>query len=474
MKNWKISRRTMLKGVGAMMSLPMLEAMGPMRLLAGSEEQEGSKYPVRMAVLYMANGVNPHAWTPQGKGADFELSPTLQPLEKLKNEILVLTQLMNAATDTGDGHYVKTAAFLTGTTITRTTGSDLRCGGVSMDQIAAQRVGNMTPLPSLELGIEPVTTGVDVNVGYTRLYGSHIAWSTPTTPVAKEINPQFAFDRLFRPSDSRKMGVADKSVVDLVMEDARRLKARVGKADQAKLNEYLDSVRAVEKRIEFDSKRKGEEYIEDPLVRAEIEKLGGRIKDFYADPARASERSGSHAEHVRLMLDLMVLAFWSDSTRVSTFMFGNAVSGKNFSFLDGVKSKGGSGSHHEISHHKENKDQLEQYKAINIWHMTQLAYMLEKMNSIKEGERTLLENSMVLFGAGMRDGNAHDPHNLPILLAGRGGGTISPGRHLVYEKKTPLCNLYQSMLARMGTPVEKFSDSTGELPGLNDPGFKGV
>src|SRR6478672_8574341 len=358
MKNWRISRRTMLKGMGAMLSLPVLDAMGPVKALGNGPLR---KSPVRMAVLYMPNGVNPHAWTPKTEGADFELPPILEPLQAVKKKVLVLTHLMNAATDTGDGHYVKTAAFLTGTTITRTTGSDLRCGGVSMDQVAAQKIGNLTPLPSLELGIEPVTTGVDVNVGYTRLYGSHIAWSTPTTPLAKEINPQFAFDRLFRSTAStRQVGGTDRSVVDLVSEDARRLKSKVGKADQAKVNEYLDAVRAVERRIEFDAKRKGEEYDADPLVRREIDKLGARIKNYYADPAQASERSGDHTEHVRLMLDLMVLAFWSDSTRLSTFMFGNAVSGRNFSFLEGVK-----GSHHEISHHENKEEKLAQYRLIN-------------------------------------------------------------------------------------------------------------
>ena len=461
----------MLRGMGAMLSLPLLDAMAPVSLLAGTESKSSPsrKYPVRTAVLYMANGVNPHTWAPQGRGSDFELSPALQPLQNVKDKILVLTQLMNAATDTGDGHYVKTAAFLTGTTITRTTGSDLRCGGTSMDQIAAQRIGNLTPLPSLELGIEPVTTGVDVNVGYTRLYGSHISWSTPTTPLAKEINPQFAFNRLFRSGDAdNKSKNIDRSVVDLVMDDARRLKSKVGQADNAKLDEYLEAVRSVERRIEFDARHKAAEYSADPLVRQEIEKLGLRVKNFHFDPARASERSGSHVEHVRLMLDLMVLAFWSDSTRISTFMFGNAVSGKNFSFLEGVK-----GGHHEISHHENKPEKLEQYKLINTWHVSQVAYLLEKMNSIREGERTLLDNSMVLFGAGMHDGNAHDPHNLPLVLAGSGGGTISTGRHLVYENNTPLCNLYRSMLKRMGTPVDHFSDSTGELPGLDDPAFKG-
>ncbi len=460
----------MLKGVGAMMSLPMLEAMGPFTATAASNSSRKGKHPVRLAVLYMPNGVNPHAWTPKGVGREFELSPILEPLASHKNDLLVLTELWNAASNTGDGHYVKTGGFLTGTTITRTTGSDLRSGAVSMDQVVAQHVGNLTPLPSLELGIEPPATGVDTNVGYTQLYGAHISWSTPVTPLAKELNPKLAFDRLFRSNTASRRAEAarDQSVIDLVLEDARRLQRKLGQADQQKLNEYLDSVRSVEKRIEFDAKRQRADVLEDPLARQAIEDLGRRI-DVYSDPARVSERRGNHTEHVRLMLDLMVLGFWTDSTRVSTFMFGNAVSGRNFSFLDGVK-----GGHHQTSHHENDKEKLEQYKRINTWHMAQLAYMLDKMKAIKEGEGNLLDNSMVLFGAGMRDGNAHNPHNLPVVLAGRGGGTLSPGRHLVYEKNTPLCNLYVSMLNRLGTPMEKFSDSTGELPGLSDPNFTGL
>jgi hypothetical protein len=320
------------------------------------------------------------------------------------------------------------------------------------------------------LGIEPVTTGVDVNVGFTRLYGSHISWSTPTTPLAKEINPQLAFDRLFRSTmkDRRKDGGEDQSVLDLVRGDAQRLRARLGTADRHKLDEYFDSVRAIETRIAFDARRKVEEYNSDPKVRKEIERLGGRIKNYYADPARASERSGDHTEHVRLMLDIMLLAFWTDSTRISTFMYGNAVSGKNFSFLEGV-----SGGHHQISHHENKPEKLEEYKRINTWHVQQLAYLLERMRSIEEGPGTLLDNSMVLFGAGMRDGNRHDPHNLPIILAGGGGGTIASGRHLVYEKRTPLCNLYRSLLGRIGAPVEQLADSTGELVGLGDATFRG-
>jgi hypothetical protein len=421
-----------------------------------------------MAVMYMPNGVHSDLWKPKGEGKSFELSQTLQPLANVKSDILCFTELMNIKADTGDGHYVKTGGFLTGTTITRTTGREICSGGISMDQIAAQRIGNMTPLPSLELGIEPTTTGVDINVGYTRLYGSHISWSTPTTPVAKEIDPRQAFDRIFRPAGGKAghASSADKSVLDLVLEDASSLRAKVSASDQRKLDEYLGSVRAVEKRIEFDAKRRADEVKADPLARLAVEILGGRIKSWYDDHARVSERRIDHTEQVRIMMDLMALAFWTDSTRISTFMFGNAVSGKNFSFLEGVK-----GAHHEISHHEGKPEKLEQYARINRWHIEQYAYLLEKLKSIKEGEGTLLDNSMVLFGAGMRDGNSHNPHNLPLVLGGRGGGTLKTGRHLVYPKNTPLCNLYRSMLSRAGSPVDKFGDSTGELAGINDEGY---
>ncbi len=469
-KSWQISRRTMLKGVGAVMSLPLLEAMSP--LASFGKAAVKSSLPVRMAVLYMPNGVNPHHWTPTGRGSNFELTPILAPLAKVKDDILVLGELWNAASDTGDGHYVKTSGFLTGTTITRTSGNNLCSGGISMDQLAAQRIGNLTPLPSLELAIEPTWTFVDTQVGFTTIYGGHIAWNTPHTPVAKEVNPQLAFDRLFRADASAKTSnpADNQSVIDLVLEDAKRLQRKVGKADQNKLNEYLESVRSVERRIEFDRKRRAGEIQADPLLAKEIENFSGRVKDFYRTPKSEHHHGdGNHAEHVRLMLDLMVLAFWSDSTRISTFMFGNAVSGQNFSFLEGVK-----GGHHEISHHQDEAAKLEQFKLINIWHLQQYAYMLEKMKSIKEGEGNLLDNSMILFGAGMRDGNAHNPHNLPLVLAGKGGGTIATGRNLVYEKKTPLCNLYRSMLSRVGAPVKKFADSTGELEGIGDASFSGV
>jgi hypothetical protein len=476
-KSWNISRRTMLRGAGVAMALPLLDAMarrvGAEAVPAGSSDGPKPAHPVRMAVLYMANGVNADAWAPKGVGKDFELSPTLAPLVDFKSEILVLSELMNAGALGGDGHYVKTGGFLTGTTITKTTGKDLRSGGVSIDQLIAQRVGKDSALPSLELGIEPVTTGIDTNVGYTRLYGSHISWSTPTTPVAKEINPRLAFDRLFRPARGGSGNPADdRSILDLVAQDAKDLRNKVGKNDQAKLDDYLESVRSVEKRIDVNTKRRAEENHLSPEALQEIEALDKRVQAWANHPEREKLNhihvGADHTDHVRLMLDMMVLAFWSDSTRVSTFMFGNAVSPRNFSFLEGVH-----GGHHEISHHKNDKQQLAQYQLINAWHVRHYAYMLEKMRSIREGESTLLDNSMILFGAGMRDGNSHNPHNLPLVLAGRGGGTIKPGRHIAYKRNTPLCNLYVDLLDRAGAPVEHFGDSTERLPGLSDADYAG-
>jgi hypothetical protein len=461
-----------LQGAGVTMALPLLESVGMREAHAqnagknAQNSKENLKAPTRMAVLYMANGVNQFEWAPKGIGADFELSSTLSPLADLKSDIVVMQQLCNKASETGDGHYVKIAPFLTGTPVTKTTGSDLRVGGISMDQLVAQRVGNFTPLPSLELSVEPVTTGVDTNVGFTRLYGSHISWSSPTTPVTREINPMQAFDRLFRRGKDVATNPNDASVLDAVLGDAKRLESQISKADRLKMAEYLDAVRSVEKRIAFDALRRKSEAMDDPEMRAQIEKLGTRIQSYYSIPE--GQRGIDHTEQVRLMLDIMVLAFWSDSTRVATFLFANEVSGKNFSFLPGVN-----GGHHEISHHENNKEKLAQYQKISQWHMAQYAYMLGRLKSIKEGEGTLLDNSMILMGSGIKDGNSHSPWNLPLVLGGRGGGAIATGRHLIYEKNTPACNLYRSMMKGMGVTVDAFGDSTGELVGIGDKNYKG-
>jgi hypothetical protein len=367
-------------------------------------------------------------------------------LADLKDDVLVLTNLWNRGSNASEGHYVKTSGFLTCTTVTKTFGVDLSCNGTSMDQVAAQRVGRQTPLPSLELAMDPVSTGVDNNVGYTRVYGSHISWAGPTRPLPREIDPRRVYERLFRAGRRQPGAAADKLLLDRVRDDAKQLRDRLGTADRQRLDEYLEGVRSLEERLE----RSAGERAGDWKPRAPVE--AGQLPE--GDPA-------GHTENVRWMLDMMALAFQSDTTRVVTFMFGNAVSGRNFSFLPGVR-----GGHHNISHHQNNPEQLRMYQLINRWHVEQYAYLLGKLRGMTEGDGTVLDNSMILFGAGLRDGDRHDPHNLPIVVGGRGGGRLATGQHLAYPKDTPLANLYVCLLDAFGTPVERFADSTARLSGV--------
>lgn len=455
-----ISRRRVLRGLGATIALPFLNAMTANSVRAASA---GAKAPVRMGFIFMPNGVRQDRWTPEGQGADFKLSPILQPLERHRSSLNVFTELGHMNCREGDGHYAKTANWLTGTKIAKTTGRDLRCG-ISIDQVYAQQAGLATRFPSLELGTEPIHSGVDFNVNYTQLYGSHIAWRTPTSPLPPEINPRFVFDRLFRENAEQRRATAleNKSVLDLVLADAKALRSTVGQDDRQKLDEYLESIRSIEQRIEADIARVATGENLDPSAKAEITKLDERISKAMggvkADPGGRLRLD--HTEHSRIMLDLIALSFWSDSTRAASFMFGWAVSGKNFSFLPDVKL-----GHHESSHHENKEEKLVQYEKINTWHSEQFAYLVDRMKSIKEGNGTLLDNSLLLFGSSLRDGNRHAPENLPIVLAGNGGG-IKSGRHLVSQKNTPLCNLFFSMLHAGGVKAERFGDSTGQLQGL--------
>lgn len=421
----------------------------PKQGLAAEKEGEApSDAPIRMAALFVPNGVHQGMWTPEGVGRDFKLSPTLQPLASLREQLLVFTNLWNQASNVGDGHYVKTSGFLTCTTINKSLGIDLNCNGRSMDQVAAEHAAKQTPIPSLELGIDPVTTGVDTNVGYTRVYGSHIAWSGPTSPLARELNPALVFERLFRAANPKAgSGVRDQLLLDRVLGDASELKRSLGASDRQRMDEYLQSVRSIEKRLQSQQLEGVKQWR--PLVDLE---LSDRPSD---------QRPDQYVEQVRLMLDMIALAFQTDTTRVCTFMFGNAVSGRSFSFLDGV-----SGGHHDTSHHQNNEDKLRQYQLINLWHVEQYAYLLNKLARMQERDASVLDHSMVLYGSGLRDGNSHSPHNLPILLAGRGGGRIATGQHLESSRDTPLANLYAAMLNAFGTGATRFADSTEMLPGV--------
>ncbi len=456
-KSLHLSRRTFLRGTSAAIALPLLDAMRPLRAFAASPATAPATTlaaaPVRMAFLYFPNGAWTDAWVPKSAGANYELPFSLSPLQKVKDQVVVLSGLDKAASHEGDGHYAKTANFLTGAHVNKTTGKDISAGGISIDQLAAQKLGDSTPLPSLELGIDPVVSGIDSNVGYTRLYASYISWRGPGLPVAREINPRAAYDRLFgqknaqgRPTTSNRAD--DQSLLDSALEDANDLRKRLGRDDQIKVDEYLEAVRAVEKRVEYAAKTSTARW----MPTTPPDEL----------PRPSADIPHDYQEHVRLMMDMLVLAFWTDSTRIASFMFANDVSGRNFtSLIEGVK-----GGHHHLSHHQNDPEKIEQYKKINRWHVQQFARVIDKMRSIKEGDKTLLDNSMILFGSSMSDGNRHDPANLPLLLAGRGGGDLRTGHHLASPGGTPLCNLYLSMLDRTGIKVPRFGDSTGKLAGL--------
>lgn len=453
-----ISRRTLLRGAGASLALPWLETMGRASDTASSANL--TEPPLRMAFMFTPNGTRPDHWSPPGTGEDFEITPHLKPLEGLKNDFMLLENLWNKNTVGRNGHWPKVPAWLSGGYVERTAGDDLDSGGTTVDQFAAQRIGDRSPLPTLELGLEPPRSGIDVaGGGFARLYGSFLSWRDPHTPAPKEIVPQLAFDRLFRnrrapiptyedpthPSILNSLQRDDVSVLDLVMEDARAVKRQGSAADRVRLDEYFESVRSVEQRIEA-SMRPQKRWINKgkfPLER----------------PAPGIPET--HAEHIRLMLDMFVLAFWSDSTRIGTFMLGDAQSGVDYSFLPGVK-----GSFHTLSHHGDVPEIRDQYEKIVTWNIEQAAYFLNRLKSLDEGGTSLLDNSMVLLGASIRDGNRHTEENLPLLLAGGGKGSLRSGRRLRAPAKTPLCNLYVSLLDRMGIKVDSFGDSTGPLQGL--------
>jgi hypothetical protein len=454
-KKWQISRRKMLKGVGAAIALPFLEAMAsPLTLKTFGD----TGFPVRSVFMFMPNGVHPDRWTPQGLGRNFEISPTLEPLKHLKDDILVLGQLMNRHSifQGADGHYAKTANLLTCMQIQKTAGDNINSGGISVDQIIADHFKNDTLFPSLEYGLDRIATGVDINVGFTRLYASSISWKNATTPLSKEIDPRLAFDRLFKPfvpGNNAQENPHKKSILDAVMDDAKSLKNNLGRSDQDKLEEYLESIRSIEKRINNQANIKDFSSKITPDIKKELIRVNQSIDEYVEVYAGVDV-----TEKTRLMFDIMALALWSDASRVITFMYGNSVSNRNFAFLDGV-----SGAHHSISHHMNHPKKMDEYDRITKWHIEQYGYLLDKLKSIKEGDRTLLDNSMVMFASGLRDGNRHSPRDLPIVVGGHGGGKIKSGQNLIFEENTPLANLYTSWLQTVGIEQEKFADSTRAL-----------
>ncbi len=428
-----ITRRTLLKGAGAALALPALDIM------AMPDER-----PVRMAYVFFPNGVNAPNWLMRGEGPLADFPPALAAMEPHKKDILVLSGLAHRNGDAlGDGpgdHARSAAVFLTGAHPRKTEGRDIQAG-VSVDQVAARKVGERTRLPSLEMSCDRGSNVGNCDSGYSCAYSNNISWRGPAAPSGKLIIPREIFQRLFGEEEQltdeeRARRAADAaSVLDLVKEDADRLRRALGRADQEKLDGYLESVRAVERRIEQAAKE-----------RRQLPKLD-----------LPQGVPGDYREHMRLMTDLIALAFQTDTTRILTFMMGNEGSDRTYPWI-GVRD-----GHHSLSHHGGDQGKVDKIRAIDKWFVEQFAALVAKLKAIPDGEGTLLDQSMVVFGCAISDGNAHNHENLPVILAGRGGGTIAPGRQVRYARGTPLCNLFLSMLDRMGVRETRFGDSTERL-----------
>ena len=446
--NWRIARRTMLRGTGAAVALPLLEVMEPARTRAA----QSAVPTTRVACLYMPNGVAEGTWQPQKIGAQgklLKLNRWMAPLEAFKADIIIPE---NMWTPKGNGHGAGTATWLTGHGYDRRT---IDAGGASVDQIAAKHIGSETLLPSLELS----TRGEGFFSNSLRR--NTISWVDRHTPVPRDTEPQVIFDRMFRTGTGSGSGA---SVVDSILEDARRMRSRVSIGDQRKIDEYLESVRAIERRIEF-AKNQSRRAARNPeLTNSLIRPTGGIPAD--------------HAEYIRTMFDMVTLAFWSDATRICTFMLDHGQSNRYFNFIDGVK-----GTWHALSHWKDASGNTEDddgitswdspeqkrdmYAAVTRWHTEQVAYFLGRLKSIREpGGGTLLDNSMILYGSSLADGHAHGEKNLPLLLAGRGGGTIDSGRHIEYRRQTSLSRLHLSVLQRLGSQARRFAEADSPMEEL--------
>jgi len=441
-----LSRRTVLRGLGTTMALPVLEAMLPATAFAATKKPSG-KLPLRMAFVYSPNGMHMPDWTPNSEGADFKVPWILEPLADLREQWSVLSGLAhrkaNANGDGGGDHARAMTTFLTGVQARKTSGADIQAGA-SADQIAAKAIGRRTRLPSLEIGADAGAQSGSCDSGYSCAYSSTISWRSETQPVPKETDPRLIFERLFengRPDESEaaraRRAFVSRSVLDFVLEDANRLNRALGVADQRKLEEYLSSVRELELRIERTSKKTSNLGISKPEEMPEV-----------------------YEDHLRLLADLMVVAFQTDQTRLATFVFANEGSNKNYSFI-GVPE-----GHHELSHHGNDPVKHEKLRKINRFHVEQLAYLLKRLQDVKEANGPLLDRCMIVYGSGMGDSNRHDHESLPLLLAGGGAGSLNPGRHVRFEKGTPATNLHLSLLHRMGVKVDGLGDSTGLLENI--------
>ena len=428
-----ISRRTLLRGLGAAIALPALDAMLPAFAAPTTSAR-------RLVYIYVPNGIVMNQWTPAEEGATFEMPRILQPLQPYRDDLLVLSGLThNTGRPLGDGdgdHARAAATYLTGVHPKKTAGADIHVG-ISVDQIAAQQIGNTTKFSSLELACEDGRLVGACDTGYSCAYSNSISWRTPSTPLPPEINPRSVFERLFgaedeNPADRFKRLHYETSILDYVSDDARRLAGKLGPTDRRKIDEYLSAVREIEHRIELAEK-------DDQQIVPSIEKPVGYPAAF--------------DEYVKLMFDLLAVAFQTDLTRVSTFMLAREGSNRTYREI-GIPD-----AHHALTHHRGNPEWIEKVARINTYHVEQFGYFLGKLKSTPDGDGSLLDHTLLAYGSGLSDGNRHDHADLPVLVAGGGLG----GRHIRYAKETPMNNLHLTLLDRVGVQIDSLGDSNGEL-----------
>ncbi|MBI2689912.1 MAG: DUF1552 domain-containing protein [Acidobacteria bacterium] len=444
-----LSRRTMLRGFGTSIALPFLDSMAP---ALAAPNRTGAKPPVRMAFLYVPNGIIMKDWTPKADGAKYELTKTLEPLAAYREKFLVLSGLdQYNGQSLGDGagdHARAGASWLTGVHPKKTLGADIHAG-ISADQVAAKAIGKATMLPSLELGLEDNKMVGGCDSGYSCAYSNTVCWGSATTPLPPEINPRAVFERLFGdgettdPAVRAQLAKQDRSILDFVRADAARLGMGLGTGDKRKLGEYLEAVREIEVRIQ-----KIEKQDPNAVVLPSLDRPAGIPPTF--------------EEHINLMFDMMTIAFQADITRVITLMIGREGGNRTY------RNIGVPDAHHGLSHHFNDTSKIERLQKIDQHHVAQLATFLGKLQATKDGDGTLLDNSMIMYGSSLSDGNRHEHLDLPAILAGGGAGRVHGGRHVKYAKGTPMTNLFLSMLDIAGVQPEKVGDSTGKVEHLSN------
>jgi hypothetical protein len=442
-----LPRRTILRGLGAAFALPLLDAMIPAATLTRLTPANPA---MRLGFVYTPNGIIQKSWLP-AQGSGFAFTPTMKSLEPLRDKVLVLSNLAQVngrALGDGAGDHARAGAtWLTGIHPKRTGGADIQAG-ISADQIAAQEFGKVTQLGSLEIGLEEPTLAGDCDTGYSCAYTNTVSWRTPTTPNPMEVNPRAVFERLFGDGETtdsasriKRMG-EDRSILDFIREDISRLQPGLGARDKGKLSEYLDGIRDIERRIQ-----KAEE--QSATMKLPVMERPTSIPDEFD-------------EHAKLMSDLMVIAYQTDMTRVVTFMLAREGSNRSY------RSIGIADGHHSVTHHQNDPEKIAKTMKIDELHTRTFAYLVDRMNQTPDGDGTLLDHSMLLYGSSIGDGNVHTHHDLPLVLVGGTSAGIKGDRHIRYPEETPMNNLLLSMLSKAGVPVEHLGDATGQLAHLSE------